>query len=176
MKSTIDDHISRIAHRTHTPRGQHAAGPQTYQSLLDRIPAELRPVVGQHHSPRSTFPRWCVAACLCLVIGIGLAIAGVWYQHYRQPPITAEDQPVTEQPDSRIEPRTLVYQQVPLADIVTELSAVFLKPIQIANPDLADYRITATFSTEESLSEILAILSEIAGFEVRETPERIIIE
>lgn len=171
MKQSIDDIISRIFHRTHSPRGQYAATPQTYQSLLDRIPAEQRPAIGQRVRPRlSTFPRWNAAASLLLLVGIGLAIAGIWYHQYYQGSTSAEDLSVSEPSNTKVEPRTLVYEQAPMSDIAAELSEVYHTPIQIISPGLRDYRITATFSTDEPLDEILSVLAEIAHFEVHETP------
>lgn len=185
MKHSIDDTLSRIARRTHSPRGQYAATPQNYQTLLDRIPAGQRPIIGHSsmlpaHEPseqpqHTAFPRWSAAACLLLVVGIGLAIAGVWYQ-YHHTSSEGDGLPVPEHPGMTAGSRTLIYEQAPLADIAAELSDIFHTPIQIARPDLRDYRITATFSTDEPLDEILSILAEIANFQIRETQEGIVIE
>lgn len=186
MRQSIDDILCRIFRRTHSPRGQYAATPQTYQSLLDRIPAEQRPVMGQStqsptlgprvQSRRSSLPRWNVAASLLLLAGIGLAIAGIWYHQYYQGPASAEDLSVSEPSNTQAEPRTLIYEQAPLTDITSELSEIFHTPIQIVSPDLRDYRITATFRTDEPLDDILSILAEIGPFEVHETPEGFVIE
>lgn len=194
MKANIDDTLNRLARRTHSPRGQQAASDQIYQQLLDRIPAEQRPaakqvcrkanalgvpsgcVVGQQkRKQRTFFSRWSAAACLLLVVGIGLAIAGVWYHQYYDVPSATESLSV-EQSDANNEPRTFIYQQAPLSDIVAELSAIYHVPVRIANPALQDYCITATFSTEESLTEILSILAEIGDFEVQETSDGYVID
>lgn len=170
MNPSIDDTLARLAHATHSPRGRHAATDQTYQSLLDRIPAGQRPVIGRNErQPRAAFKRWSAAACLLLVVGIALAIAGIW-QHYHLPS-TVESQPVSAPSDIQVEPRTLVYQATPLADIIAELSDVFDTPIQIVTPELCSYSVTATFRTDESLDEILAVLAEIGNFEVRKSAE-----
>lgn len=177
MKANIDDTLNRLARRTHSPRGQQAASDQIYQQLLDRIPAEQRPVIGQHKRRQHTFfSRWSAAACLLLVVGIGLAIAGVWYHQYYIVPSADNNLPVSGPSEANPEPRILVYQQTPLADIIAQLSESFDTSIQIANPDLRDYCITATFSTDEPLSEILSILAETGNFEVNETPEGFVIE
>lgn len=184
-KTTIDDTLNRLAHRTHTPRGQHAATDHNYLSLLNRIPVDQRPAakqmplgcdIGQKPRKRSAiFTRWSAAACLLLVLGIGLAIAGVWYhQHYYDP--SASESPSAEQSGTSQEPRTLVYQQTPLADITAELSAIYHTPILITHPELGNYCVTATFSTAESLDEILAVLAEIGNFNVLQTAEGFVIE
>lgn len=171
-KINIDDTLTRLAHRTHSPRGQHAATKQNYLSLLNRIPVDQRPVAKQVHA---AFSRWSAAACLLLVIGIGLAIAGVWYhQHYYDP--SAPESQSIEQSGTSQEPRKLVYQQAPLSIIVAELSEIYHTPILLTDPELGNYCVTATFSTDESLDEILAVLAEIGNFEVLQTAEGIIIE
>lgn len=192
MKNNIDDTLTRLARRTHAPRGRYAATEQNYQQLLDRIPAETRPVIGQGAQPgrtavtpgrtasprgiRAAFARWSAAACLLLVVGIGLAIAGVWYHQSRHEPSAVEGQPAATRPDTGAATRTLVYLQAPLSEIVADLSAIYHTPIQIGRPELRDYCVTATFSTAEPLAEILDALAEIGSFEVRESPGGIVIE
>lgn len=173
MNNTLNDMLNRLAHRTHSPRGQYAATEQTYQSLLGRIPVEQRPVIGRQ---RTIFPRWSAAACLWLVVGIGLAIAGVWYHQYHLTPSAADDTTTSEPPATNEAIRTLVYEQVPLGNIAAELSEIFRTPIQIIDPALRDYCITATFSTDEPLDEILSVLAEIGKFEVHRTTDTIILE
>lgn len=172
MKEKIDHILSRLAQRTHDPRGRHAATQQTYQSLLDRIPTEQRPVIGQPKlQHRGAFPRWSAAACLWLVVSIGLAIAGIWYHQYQHTPSDTESLPISEQSGTILEPRTLTYQQAPLAQIAADLSAAYCTSILIVDPELSEYCVTATFRTDEPLAEILSILAEIGNFEVHETPE-----
>jgi len=174
MKTSIDDTLTRLARRTHSPRGKHAATDQNYQSLLDRIPAEQRPVATPQIGRRSIVPRWSAASCLLLVVGIGLAIAGVWY-HQCFDTSSCERQPTVDQNDNCATPYTLSYESAPLVDIVTDLAEIYSTSIQITDPELAKYRITATFRTDESLDEILSILAEIGNFEMRKTSEGIII-
>lgn len=177
MKTTIDDPLTRLAHGTHSPRGQYAATEQNYQSLLDRIPSAQRPALGQKtHKKSAALVRRSAAACLWLMVGIGLTMAGVWYhQHYHTPSAT-ESLTESEQSDVDAGPRTLIYQATPLADITVELSEVFHTHIHIGNPELGNYCVTAAFSTDESLDEILSILAEIGNFEVRKTAEGFILE
>lgn len=174
MVFSIDDILTNLSHRTHSPRGQYAATSETYHSLLDRIPAGQRPVIGQNERhQRSSFTRWGAAACLFLVVGIGLAIVGVWHYHISP---SSESELETVPSVIKEEPRTLVYQTTPLSVITAELSEVYETPIQIVNPELCNYGITATFSTDETLDEILAVLAEIGNFGVRKTAEGFVIE
>lgn len=175
MKNLIENTISDLARRTHSPRGKFAATDQNYQSLLDRIPGEQRPVIAPHIGRRPIVPRWSAAACLLLVIGLGLAIAGVWYHQYYNASSAHECLPSADHDVNQSEPRTLIYQSTPLGDIIADLAENYSASIQISDPELANYCITATFSTDESLDEILSILAEIGDFEVQKTTEGIIL-
>ena len=176
MKATLDDTLDTLAHSTHSPRSQYAATDQNYHSLLNRIPAEHRPSIGQqHHKPQPVLPRWSAAAA-CLLLIVGIAIAGIWYHQYYAVPAAQDGLPTSEQTGIAPELRTLVYENAPLADIVAELSAIYHTPIQLLSLELGNYCITATFSTSESLDEILSLLAEIGNFEVRTTPDGFVIE
>lgn len=174
MKTSIDNTLNRLASRTHSPRGRHAATEQTYQALLSRIPAEHRPVQMASIRHRSGFQRW-KAACALFVIGIGMALAGVWYRQYYKTAPMSESSQKEEKCLAGTEVRTLSYEAVPLSEIVAELSDVYHMPIDIKDPELRDYRITATFRTNETLHEILAILAEIGNFEVRDVADGYVI-
>lgn len=177
MRASIDHVINRFARRTHSPRGRHAASEQTYQQLLHRIPEAERPVIGPSlRQPRSFSPRWSAAACLCLVVGIGLAIAAICYHQFLHAPSAAGPQPVSEQSVKVREPRQLVFEQAPLSDITAQLSEIYDTTISILNPELLSYRITATFRTDEPLDEILHVLAETGQFDVTETPDGFVIE
>ena len=176
MKTTLDDTLDTLAHSTHSPRSQYAATDQNYQSLLNRIPAEQRPAIGQQYrKPHPILTRWSAAAA-CLLLIVGIAIAGIWYHQYYAVPTAQDGLPTSEQTSISPEPRTLVYENAPLADIVAELSAIYHTPILLLSPELGNYCITATFSTDESLPEILSLLAEIGNFEVRTTPDGFILE
>lgn len=176
MKTTIDDTLDTLAHSTHSPRSQYAATDQNYQSLLNRIPVEQRPAIGQqHHKSQPVLPRWSAAAA-CLLLIVGIAIAGIWYHQYYAVPAAEDGLSTSEQTGIAPDLRTLVYENAPLADIVAELSDIYHVSIQISDPERGNYCITATFSTDESLPEILSILAEICDFEVRTTADGFIIE
>lgn len=172
MKNSVDDILLRLARRVHSPHGLCKADDRTYRLLFDRIPPDERPVIGWEAPRRRAFPwRWGAAACLLCAVGLGLVWAGVWYYHFRLEPSSGSASTLSEEPAVVSEPRTLAFQQVPLAEIVAELSSAFDVDVRIDDPGLCDYQITATFSTDEPLEEILNVLAEIGGCRVRETPE-----
>lgn len=169
MNTSPDQIINDLAKHTHSPQGRFAASDQTYDELLKHIPATQRPVIGQYTAsklPQSR--RWTAAAGVLLIVGIG--IAGVCYHQYQTHGTTSSPEDVTE-PVVGEGTQTLCFDQTPLLDIVAELARVYHVQIEIQNPALADFRITATFSNEEELDIVLQTLAEVGDFTVerRET-------
>lgn len=58
----------------------------------------------------------------------------------------------------------LSFQSQPLHEIVRQLANTYQTDIRIANPTLAEYRLTATFDIGEGLTQILDLLQAAAGF------------
>lgn len=162
------DIINTLAKQTHSPRGKFAASDQTYQELLHRIPEEQRPVVA-HPKQRNFFVRWSAAACTLLIVGIGLAIAGVVYQHFYASPSLTTPNIASSETSGMEEIRTLIYDDAPLSVIISELTEIYHISIEVQRTELLDYRLTATFSSDESIVEILSILAEAGDFEIQET-------
>lgn len=164
--SHIDKQIEYFSQSTHLPRGRYAASEEIYRELLGRLPESdypcqdipaLMPACG-----RGKARRWSVAASVTLVVGIGIAIASVYT--YRSGFFSGND-PVREQvPASEtISSQTLVFDNTPLSQIVATLSEVYDIHIIYIDPALADYRITATFSTDETLEDILDAITDVSG-------------
>lgn len=169
MNTSADQIINDLAKRTHSPQGRFAASDKTYDELQKRIPATQRPIIGQHTAnklPRSR--RWTAAAGVLLIVGIG--IAGVCYHQYQTHGTTSSSEDVTESVFGNGK-ETLCFDQTPLLDIVAELSRAYHVQIEIQDPALADFRITATFSNDEELDIVLQTLAEVGDFTVerRET-------
>lgn len=169
------DIIDTLAKRTHSPRGKFAATDQTYQELLHRIPEEQRPVV-THPKPRGFFVRWSAAACTLLIVGIGLAIAGVVYQQFYSSPAATDPNIASSETSDMAEIRTLIYEDTPLSVITSELEEIYHISIEVTDEKLMDYRLTATFSSDESIEEILSILAEAGGFEIQNTTDGFVIK
>lgn len=176
MKKNIDETLTRLTHSTHSPHGEHAATEATYHELLQRIPAEQRPVIVNKAPVRHIhFSHWSAAACVLLVVGIGAAIAGIVYQQFFS--VQTETPAVIGAPaTNQSQDSVLTYDKAPLSIIVADLCEVYHTTIQISNLALADYQLTATFSTHEELHEVLFILAEVGGFEVRTTEGGYVIE
>lgn len=70
----------------------------------------------------------------------------------------------------------MTFQQVPLQQIVEELNQTFASDVRIADEELKDYRITATFSGDETLETILDILQRVANLQIVHQGPTIIIK
>lgn len=159
--------LLRLARRVHSPRGRHAASDQTYRLLLDRIPANQRPVASPTPTIRPPrYRHWAAAASLLLIVTLG--IAGICYHRYAEPSDVPVPSVVTPPAAVGAEVLSLQYDQAPLSVIVAELSRIYQVSILVTDPSLADYRITATFCTDESLVDVLLILAEAGNFDVQQ--------
>ncbi len=155
--------IEFFSQHTHSPERNDEAMEQTYQKLLYRIDVSQPKVVkfATRHTP---FVRWSAAAGIILLVGIGLAIAGVLYYNSLDIPLDSE-QSATERTESD-DVRYLQYDNTPLNVIVADLSEIYNVPINIKTEGLGKYKLTATFSSDESLEDILSVLAEAGGFSV----------
>lgn len=69
----------------------------------------------------------------------------------------------------------LSFQSQPLREIVRQLANTYQTDIRIADPTLAEYRLTATFDIGEGLTHILDLLQAAAGFTYRQDKNQNII-
>lgn len=61
----------------------------------------------------------------------------------------------------------LIFNQVPLKEIVRQLSNTFNADIVLDNPQLGDLKLTARFAHGETLDDMLDLLQQAGAFEVR---------
>lgn len=178
MKNSLEIIIERFTRLTHSPRGQYAASDETYQQLLSRLseaPVETTSNnINTIGSSSANSHRWSAAASVALIVGIGIAIAGVYT--FRGYIFSSTQQPTEISVPTAPQIRTLAFDNAPLSDIVASLSEAYSTEILIADQDLASYCITATFSTDESLSDILDALSQVSGFRYHLEGDKYIIE
>lgn len=182
MKNSLEIIIERFTRLTHSPRGKYAASDETYQQLLSRL--SEAPMAQTSETTSNTINtignssanshRWSAAASVALIVGIGIAIAGVYT--FRGYIFSSTQQPTEISVPTTPQIRTLAFDNAPLSDIVASLSEAYSTEILITDPDLASYCITATFSTDESLSDILDALSQVSGFRYHLEGDKYIIE
>lgn len=168
--SHIDRQIEYFSQSTHLPRGRYAASEEIYRELLGRLPESdyprqdiSAPVPARGGANARS---WSAAAGVALVVGIGIAIAGVYT--YRSGFFSGSD-PVREQAPATetITSQTLVFDNTPLSQIAAALTEAYGTHIIFSDQALADCRITATFSTDESLEDILDAITEAGGMAYR---------
>lgn len=183
MKSSLEIIIERFTRLTHSPRGQYAASDETYQQLLSRLSEApiaqtndntSKAISKTNNTIGSRSHRWSAAASLALIVGIGIAIAGVYT--FRGYIFNTTQQPTEISVPTAPQIRTLAFDSAPLSDIIASLSEAYSTEILITDPDLASYCITATFSTDESLPDILDALSQVSGFRYHLEGDKYIIE
>ena len=161
MKHTPDEIIERFSRLTHSPRGSYASEDEAYRELLNRLPENDRPVIGREVQIGRK-RKWSTAESIVLVAGIGIAIAGVYTFRHELFLMTEPEHIENTLPVNRIQ--TLVFDNVPLSEIVVSLSQAYGVEIDIASIELEKYCLTATFTTDETLDEVLAVLCEVGGF------------
>ena len=69
----------------------------------------------------------------------------------------------------------LIFRQQPLEEIALRLSQTFHRAIRIDDDSLRNYRMTATFNSDESLTVILDLLKEAGKFDYEESNDTIVI-
>lgn len=70
----------------------------------------------------------------------------------------------------------LNFRSQPLREIVRQLANTYQADIRIADPTLAEYRLTATFDIREGLTHILDLLQAAAGFTCQKENDTIILQ
>ena len=65
----------------------------------------------------------------------------------------------------------LHYNQEPLSYIVAQLSDIYQTPVRLCSPELTDHQVTASFSTDEPLTDILSALSVVVHCQWRQSPD-----
>lgn len=161
MKYSSDEIIERFSHMTHSPRGSYSSGDNTYRELLSRLPDNDRPVVDQEIQIGRK-RNWSTAASIAIVAGIGIAIAGVYT--FRNELYHIIEPEATETSIPEISVQTLVFDESPLSDIIAALSQAYGVEIIVASPELENYCLTATFTTDETIGDVLDALCEVGGF------------
>ena len=150
--------FDEIAKRVRSPRGKMADKEAVYQELCQRLdieqeaerPAVLRPMLWRR-----------VSAAACALLVISLCIAGIYrYQASREAEQAASA--AAPAPAEKLAP--LVFDNQPLSHIAEVLSKRYGVTVTILDPSMAQYRMTATFSPDESLPEILSILATAGHF------------
>lgn len=169
----VDSVLDQLAQQVHAPRGKQADHEQVYAQLQQRMErVETSPRLHPAHRTMFRLPRYAVAASIVLGVCFIVTAASLIYT---DPLWHASDSP--EPTPSQVEstPQEMVFQQTPLSQIVKQLADRYHTSVRISSPELADYQVTATFSPDEQLEEILSALAIVAQCNWQKTEEGYVI-
>jgi len=145
-----------IAKRVRSPRGKMADKEAVYEELCQRLGIEQQEE--KHPAIRPLWRRVAVAACALLVIGIGIAGIYEYQTNEEADPTTVVAEPAT----NKLTP--LSFENQPLKQIAEVLSKRFGTEVSVSDTKLAQYRMTASFTNDETLPEILSALATAGHF------------
>lgn len=161
MKENV---INALARSTRSPRGKYAAE-HTWKKLQKRM------------HPEKTLNYWYsriagIAALFALAIGVWAISLYIVPKFSSTPETVIEPQ---ENATSETTVKPLVFQEMPLGQIVQRLEQTYHVSMQVEGEKLKSFRITATFQTDEKLSDILEILKQTAHCKVKKNGNAIIL-
>ncbi len=128
-----------------------------YQELCQRLGIEQD--VERQTSRPMLWRRVAAAACIVLVVAIG--VAGIC-QYQTQTEEAGMATSVATPTSEKLAP--LAFDNQPLSQIATTLSKRFGTEVTVQDNKLAQYRMTATFTADETLPEILSALATAGHF------------
>lgn len=159
----FDKVLNKLIASTRSPRGKFSAE-NSWKLLEGKLFAR--------RIKRRFWLRTTSAAAVVLLCVASWATYRALYIEPTQPAPAPMEAPAPTAPESR---EVMVFRQQPLQEIVDQLSTMFHADIRIEDDSLKNYRMTATFSPNESLTEILNLLKEAGNFDYKQTNKTIII-
>ncbi|MCQ2269427.1 MAG: DUF4974 domain-containing protein [Bacteroidaceae bacterium] len=155
--------LTQLARSTRSPKGRYDAA-HSWKKLQRRM------------HPEYTLNYWYTRAAGIAAFFV-LAVS-VWaFCTYVVPQFTTVPEPVIEQETTDQEeaaPKALVFQDMPLAQIVQRLEQTYHTPIQIEGDALKSFHITATFQPNEKLDDILEILKDTSHCKLKKNGKTIV--
>ena len=173
-KRDIDSVLDQLAKQTHTPRGEQADHDRVYAQLQQRMErVKTSPALRPERRPMFySLRRYAVAASV--VLGVCFIVTAACLI-YSDPIWHSAEATETTAPTAEATSQEIVFQHTPLSDIVAQLADRYQTPIHISSPELETYQVTATFSADEPLEEILSALAVVAQCNWQKTEEGYVI-
>lgn len=174
-RPNLDKLIEQMAQQVRAPKGAQADHDKVYARLRERMQPVEMPVIGRRRPTLLNFIRSHRAAA-AVVIGVWFmaAFAGLYLT---QPEwFGVQPQSVEETVVAPAEVSVFTFDHAPLRDIAAQLSAKFDTNITVATDRLAEYQVTATFSSDESLQDIISALAIVAKCQWREVEGGYVLE
>lgn len=144
MKKNID--IEELSRLTHTPKGRYGATDDNYAILKSRLDDQPREVEVKRQ--RTLWQKIAIAASVIIVSSISYAMIDAY---------------VLDMPRHK----TLTYHEAPIGQIISDIEEAYDVRITVDDASRLDYRLTAEFSTDEELEDIIASLSTASGLALR---------
>ena len=166
MDTMKDDNLTLLAHTTRSPRGRYSKE-NTWPLLARRLRAQMS---------RERW-RWLRRAAASVAVVLVFVLGWAMYATLTRPTIEKADAPLEAPiPEERHLREAMTFSQVPLQQIVEELNQTFASDISIADEELKDLHITATFRADETLDGILDLLQRVANLKIERQESHIIIK
>jgi ferric-dicitrate binding protein FerR (iron transport regulator) len=159
MVKNIEKTITRLAASVHSPKNRFATK-NAYGELCRRIGIRAMSANDADRSSRRLYMRTAVAASLALVVGIGIACISNYDKWFAPAKVSKTE---TTAPAEAKRP-DIVFKNQPMKVIAQRLSKEYNVKIIIKDNNLAEYKVTATFSPDENIDDIISILSSAAHF------------
>lgn len=159
----IDKLLDRLITSTRSPRGKFSAE-NSWKILESRLFARR---IKRRFWLRTT----SAAAVVLLCVASWAAYHALSFEPASPAPTISTETP----PAATVPGEVLVFRQQPLEEIALRLSQTFHRAIRIDDDSLRNYRMTATFDSDESLTVILDLLKEAGKFDYEESNDTIVI-
>lgn len=155
MEDNFNKTLNRLIQDSHEPREEYSKE-RTWMLLQAKMK-------GAAHQQTSHW--WHKAAAAAAIVMFGVFSWAMYAVYLNPQPATPQE--VIEAPILETEKgKALIFVQVPLQSITEQLEQTFGVSIRIEGEALKDYRVTASFTEDESLEDIIALLGRVAEAEV----------
>lgn len=120
-----------------------------------------------HH--HRTLPRWAVAACICLVVGVTLAMTLPRLLNDQSQVQPRTDAPALSDKTSQetVAETSFIFHNVTLQQVLDTLSAHYHVTVIYINKEAAQMRLYTQIDKDLMLSEAVSLLNQLGGMSLR---------
>lgn len=129
----------------------------------------------RHHM----LPRWAVAACICLVVGVTLAVTLPRLTDNKPQAQAMTETPIMEEETSQetVAETSFIFHDVTLQQVLDTLSAYYHVNVIYNNKEAAQLRLYTQIEKDLELSEAVSLLNQLGGMSLRiENEDTLIVE
>ncbi len=124
-------------------------------------------------------PRWVAAACICLVVGVTLAVTLPRLANNKSQAQTSIDIPVMEDetPQETTAETSFIFHDVTLQQVLDTLSVYYHVNVIYINKEAAQLRLYTQIEKDLMLPEAVSLLNQLGGMSLRiENEDTLIVE